>query len=411
MERHAQEAAKLLAARMTLVAAPQVKLDHLQRADARLAAHLDGLAVAGDKAWAISGAALETPTAGDVFNAAVRVIDGRRQDLLERLLLLAKASPAGCRGLLSALGWLEGAQLRGVVVDLIDSTDPFRRAVGIAACAMHRVDPDIVAKGFLQDPDVAVRARAFRAAGELGLHELAPTCAAAAAATGEDPEVKFWAAWSSVLLGHRQTAVMALLDTWRSATTHRERAFRLALQAVSSSAAHAMLQTLANDAKDRRWLIQGCGIAGDAAYLPWLVKQMHEVTTARIAGEAFALITGADLSTETLDRPAHDGVDFGPTDEPGDPNVAMDQDDGLPWPDADRVQQWWDRNAEQFPRGVRYFMGAPATRERCLDVLQNGYQRQRILAAHHLCLLEPGTPLFNTSAPASRQQRWLAKLA
>jgi hypothetical protein len=37
-------------------------------------------------------------------------------------------------------------------------------------------------------------------------------------------------------------------------------------------------------------------------------------------------------------------------------------------------------------------------------------QRQRILAAHYLCLLDPGTPLFNTSAPAWRQQRWLAKM-
>jgi hypothetical protein len=46
----------------------------------------------------------------------------------------------------------------------------------------------------------------------------------------------------------------------------------------------------------------------------------------------------------------------------------------------------------------------------CIDVLKNGYQRQRILAAHYLCLLDPGTPLFNTSAPAWRQQRLLARM-
>jgi hypothetical protein len=50
------------------------------------------------------------------------------------------------------------------------------------------------------------------------------------------------------------------------------------------------------------------------------------------------------------------------------------------------------------------------TRAHCSDILKNGYQRQRSLAAHHLCLLEPGTPLFNTSAPAWRQQRELARL-
>jgi hypothetical protein len=55
-------------------------------------------------------------------------------------------------------------------------------------------------------------------------------------------------------------------------------------------------------------------------------------------------------------------------------------------------------------------MGKPVTREHCIDVLKNGYQRQRILAAHYLCLLDPGTPLFNTSAPAWRQQRLLAAM-
>ena len=53
-------------------------------------------------------------------------------------------------------------------------------------------------------------------------------------------------------------------------------------------------------------------------------------------------------------------------------------------------------------------MGAPVTREHCIAVLKTGNQRQRILAAHYLSLLEPGTPLFNTGAPAWRQQRLLA---
>jgi hypothetical protein len=51
------------------------------------------------------------------------------------------------------------------------------------------------------------------------------------------------------------------------------------------------------------------------------------------------------------------------------------------------------------------------TREHCIDALKNGYQPQRILAADYLCLLELGTPLFNSSAPAWRQQRLLAKMS
>jgi uncharacterized protein (TIGR02270 family) len=123
------------------------------------------------------------------------------------------------------------------------------------------------------------------------------------------------------------------------------------------------------------------------------------------------MVTGLDFDVNGLegDRPVD--VELGPNDNPDDPNVEMDPDDGLPWPDVDKVKKWWADNASRFQKGTRYFMGAPVARERCLDVLKNGYQRQRILAAHYLCLLEPGTPLFNTSAPAWRQQRLLAKMS
>jgi uncharacterized protein (TIGR02270 family) len=88
----------------------------------------------------------------------------------------------------------------------------------------------------------------------------------------------------------------------------------------------------------------------------------------------------------------------------------MDPDDGLPWPTTQRVQDWWDANGARFEPGTRYFVGAPVTHAHGLDVLKNAAQRQRILAAHHLCLLTPGTPLFNTSAPAWRQRTLLAQM-
>jgi hypothetical protein len=43
-------------------------------------------------------------------------------------------------------------------------------------------------------------------------------------------------------------------------------------------------------------------------------------------------------------------------------------------------------------------------------LLKNGFQRQRMAAAIYLCLLKPGTPLFNCAAPAWRQQRLLEKM-
>jgi uncharacterized protein (TIGR02270 family) len=117
-----------------------------------------------------------------------------------------------------------------------------------------------------------------------------------------------------------------------------------------------------------------------------------------------------DLAGSPLraDRPKD--FESGPTDNPEDGDVELDADDGLPWPDPEKVGAWWAANESRFQQGTRYFMGQPVTREHCVHVLKTGYQRQRILAAHYLCLLDPGTPLFNTSAPAWRQQRLLEKM-
>ena len=137
---------------------------------------------------------------------------------------------------------------------------------------------------------------------------------------------------------------------------------------------------------------------------------MEDLKLARLAGEAFSFITGLDINYLHLDCEAPENLDSGPNDNPDDDNVAMDEDDGLPWPDPAKLQSWWNANQQRFQPGVRYFMGERVTVEHCKKVLRDGFQRQRIAAAEYLCLLQPGTPLFPTSAPAWRQQRWLKRL-
>jgi uncharacterized protein (TIGR02270 family) len=232
-----------------------------------------------------------------------------------------------------------------------------------------------------------------------------------AAIRDEHEECQFWAAWSAVLLGDRGAALDALTQHGLQPARHRERAFRLAFQAMTMKAAHTALQWLAADEKNLRWVIHGSVIAGDPAFVPCLIKQMPGPKHSRLAGEAFTSITGADLGADALDRPAPEAFEAGPTDDPDDPNVDADPDDGMSWPDLERVQTWWDRNASRFQAGARHFIGEPISRGRAMHVLKNGYQRQRVLAAHYVCLLEPGTPLFNTSAPALRQQTLLAEMA
>jgi uncharacterized protein (TIGR02270 family) len=135
-----------------------------------------------------------------------------------------------------------------------------------------------------------------------------------------------------------------------------------------------------------------------------------ELKLNRLAGESFSCITGLDLVYLDLERKPPEGVDFGPNDDPNDGDVAMDEDDGLPWPDVEKISSWWHTNGQRSKPSAYYFVGEPPSAAHCLDVLKNGFQRQRMAAAIYLCLLKPGTPLFNSAAPAWRQQRLLAKM-
>jgi uncharacterized protein (TIGR02270 family) len=406
VRQHTEDAAVLHSIRASLTNAPHVKLKHIRRFDDRVAAHLDGLAVAGEQGWPMIDAALAKPLPGAMFAAAVTAIEAKSSERLNRLYALAEAVPESRRGLVAAFGWVEQERLRGIVSGLLPSPDSFLRYLGMAACAMHRVDPGKARDTALEAPSSVLGARALRACGELGRRELIPSCLASFSAP--DPEIRFWAAWSAVLLGNRGPGLDALMATAEAAGDNRARAFRLALQAMEPKEAHDWLRRLARNPDDQRLLIQGSGIAGDPHFVPWLIGHMSDLKTARLAGEAFSLITGLDLAYLDLERKPPEGGAGGPNDDPSDTNVAMDEDDGLPWPDPERISRWWDANGGRFTAGCRYFLGAPLTRESCIKALKEGFQRQRILAAHYLCLLEPGTVLFEWRAPSPRQQRLLS---
>ncbi len=407
VQQHAEEAAILRNIRATLVAAPHVKLHHLRRLDDRIAAHLDGLAVAGEYGSALCEAALERPGVGEVFAATVRAVEEKDEQRLDRLFALIGAVTEAEPGLVSAFGWVSAQHLQGTCAALMSSPEPLRRRVGIAACAMHGVDPGAPLAQAVTDPDPRLRARALRAAGELARGDLLGACVKGL--RDVDIPARFWAARSAVLLGERDQAVKALQNFALLPNVFRSRALRLLLKVSDLTGARNLLKSIAQDPACKRLLIQGAGVAGDVQYLSWLITQMEDLKFARLAGESFSMITGLDLAFLDLERKPPEDFAAGPTDDPEDGNVDMDPDDSLPWPDVDKIRQWWTANAPRFETGVRYFMGAPATHEHCLQVLKDGFQRQRSAAAAYLCLLHPGTPLFNTRAPAWRQQRRLAK--
>ena len=404
---HVEDADFLHSVRTALASASHVKFKDFVRFDNRLAAQIDALTIAGSAGGPFCKAALESPSPGAAFTLTVRAIQDQQPDSLMRLLALAEASPSIRRGLTSGLGWVDPSLLQGTVLALLRDEQPFRRTVGLTACGMHRFDCGLANGPWIRDNDGQVRARALRTCGEIGLDRLVPDLTYALG--GDDAECRFWASWSSVLLGHSGAAVGVLASTASTPGPHSERAFTLVLQAMEGNDAHNFVRDLVADAS-RLYAIRGSGIIGDPAYVPWLINEMSKPATARRAAKSFSLITAVDLAVSGLHTNRPEDFESGPTDNPEDVDVVPDADDGLPWPNPEKVQQWWAVNGSRFQKGTRYFMGQPVTREHCIGVLKSGYQRQQILAAHYLCLLEPGAPLFNISAPAWRQQRLLAAM-
>jgi uncharacterized protein (TIGR02270 family) len=410
VEQHCEETACLLTQRWALLDAPAAGIKALGRLDERLAAHLDGLRVAGSFARRLAGRAAGAPGAADsdLFAAAVLAVEAGD---LSGLTALSGAPtvPAGLRrSVLAALGWVSADALRGVGNALLDDPLPLNRALGLRACVVHRVDAGIRLEVALASADAGLRSCALRCAGESGRPERLAACRSAL--TDFDVRCRYSAARSAILLGDRTTALDVLAELAAEPGGMPRRGMDVLLKRMETGAAHAFLKDLARQGSRTRDVVRGAGLGGDPRHIPWLIETSKTQALARLAGEAFCNVTGADLEEERLHRPPPANFTAGPTDNPADDDVAMDEDDGLPWPDPAKLQAWWKVNQGRFQPGVRYFLGAPPTVAHCRQVLREGYQRQRIAAAEYLCLLSPGTPLFPTSAPAWRQQRWLRQI-
>jgi len=410
VSRYAEDAAFLWLLRRRAADAPDYALADLAEADERLAAHLEALQVSGAAAWRHCMLELASGTHGAAFVAAVLALEGCDALRLEAVLAAVEAAPDEIASVVSALGWVDPCCLRSVVADMLSSRSALRQEIALAACAMHGRDPGL-ASGWLKAASPAVRARALRVAGQLGKTGCLDDVRAALTHPGSasaDSECQFWAAWSAVLLGARGAEADALFDAALVLDSRRARGLTLALQAMDPKHGADALKRVPADTRHERTLVEASGIVGLPDNVPWMIAHMRDRRFARIAGEAFALVTGVDLVESKL-AGAHP-ADFapGPNDDPRDDDVAMDRDDGLPWPDVERIDRWWQDNGGRFRRGTRYFMGGLVAQEHCLAVLGEGRQRQRALAANYLCLLAPGTPLFDTRACARVQQKALA---
>lgn len=409
---HAEEASFLAVLRDYALRAPHYDLDHLGKLDNRLDAHLDGLRIAAPGGLKTLLTQLGPHAIGEMFASVVLAFEAGNAEVLSRLsdhLRSAMESAVETeRGYLMALGWLDWEWVSPWIDRMLASPEPLFRRLGLAACGMHRHDPGPALLTGLSDTDPSVLARAARTAGELRRRDLMPTIRTHR--QHKDTATRFWANWATAQMGDEQ-ALEPLRQFAEQPGEFQYRALCVLLAWQKREHSIAWIRQLLQNPEQRRIGIQAIGLLGDPVSVPWLIQQMSDLPHARVAGEAFSLMTGADLALLDLELQDLPDFDAGPNDDPEDCNVDMDPDENLPWPDPQLIAAWWQAHGGDFQAGVGYVLGLQQRESSFQQALARGQQRQRIAAACGIARFRPTEVLFPTSAPAWRQKALLGEPA
>jgi len=405
VEQHSQDAAFLWLTRESILNAPHYSLQDVADHEERIEAHIDGLRVAGDIGWEVCEQDLSIEQAGEIFVAAVLAFESGDKQKIEKVLTLVKETPDFVAPLVSALAWIDIQLAQPINLSLLNSNESRYRQIGLMACVIHGQNPGDFLTAGVHDSDPLLSANAIRAVGELKRRDLLPLLLSKF--DHEDENVQFWAAWSAVLLGGDVAALKKLASFVKPGSMYTVDVFQLLLRVMNGVNAQDWLKTLVKQEDLLRQVLIGTGITGDPIYIPTLLHHMSIPEFARVAGEAFCLVTGLKLENDAFIAEPPDNFEAGPTEDPADENVAMDPDRNLPWPDALKVKEWWVKNQHLFQAGARYLLGNPISQNHCLDILKTGMQRHRIAASFEIALMQPATPLFQVIAPAVKQKALL----
>jgi uncharacterized protein (TIGR02270 family) len=393
------------------VHAANIRLLDLVRLDERLEAHVDAANVNDTGTWAVIASKFAKPGAhvvGIVFAAAHCVILSGRKDGLVQVLdhVVSSGSSVAAAELVSALAWLDTARAADALAQMLHRADAALQAVSVAAQGARRSDPGPTLTSALANTTPLVRARAYRTTGQLGRTDLMANLAPGL--KDDDPECRFWCAWAAARMGATEPLATLADIAWNN-LPRAGRALDLLLRRLDLPQANAWLREFVKLPDRQRAVIRATGVIGDPIYIPWLIEHMADPATARLAGESFSMITGLDLAYRDLDRRPPADFQSGPNDDPADDNVALDEDENLPWSDPARIGQWWTANRSRFSTGTAYFLGTPKAQADWLEALSDAFQRQRHAAALELAIRQPDKAMFEVRARGRLQRQLIAR--
>lgn len=399
IEQHPEEAAFLWHLRRAAVASPNYDLNDLAELDERIEAHMDALRIVGEDGWQICMETLDFEEPGALFVLGGLAFVGGKRERIATTLALAGSDRELKLGAASALACIPFDEAAPCLQSLFESHSPDAWEIGLSATAAQGRDPGKIISEALCSGVLSLKTTALRAAGELGRKDLLPMILDHV--MDEDEDCRFWACWSACIFG--DMTATAILKSFAASVEYGEKAASLAARRMPAKAAEQWRDQLFQSSEFKRLAVVCAGAAGDPTAIPWLLGRMAEEPLARLAGKAFAMITGADISEDGFERPAPLGFETGPGEAPEDDDATLDPDENLPWPDPAAIERWWSGISSSFEPDLRYFLGKPIEEASLWEILLTGVQVNRAEAALELAFLCPGKGIFQTAAPALRQ--------
>lgn len=399
IEQFVDDGAFLWVLRSIAVHQPHYTIEDLAELEQRISSCLDGVLSSPDLGWEIALAASDFEDSGESFVLSATAFRSMDVEKIKIAVEKGLVNDKTFAGLVSAMGWLPGTFVHSWVKKFFTSKELVHKHLAVAACSVRREDPREYLTRILEREDCRedfpLYSRALRLVGELKRHDLKPELEQAL--SHEDDEIRFYALSSLMLLGSRQAA-LALKPYVFAPGPLQQKAMAIAFRVLAISDARSAISELAATENAVRSVVEASGILGDPQAVPWLILQMRNADMARIAGEAFTLITGINLEENGLaiDIPDLDGQMEAAGEEPA--SEELDADENLPWPNVDKIAATWKTYGVNFAVGTRYFMGRPIERSHLKKQLTSAYQRQRKAAVLELALMDAHEPLVNVSA-------------
>jgi len=403
-EQYVTEASFLWILRSIALDQPHYTGEEVAELERRIEAQLDGLMSEVDAAWEICLETLEYEQPGEVFTAAVVAFRSFDVAKIQLAVEAGLKNERTLKAFVSALGWLSGNLVHSWIKKFFSSKDMDHKYLALAACSVRRENPAEYLNRILERDDCRenerIYARALRLIGEFRRQDLSQSLSRAMAS--DNDEIKFWANWSTILLGNK-SAVRNLEPYVLNPGPHQFDAINIVFRVLSVEQARDLISKLADDDTQTRAVIKATGVLGDPHAVNWLISNMSNPEFARISAEAMCFITGIDLEQYQLIDETPADVAPQPDDDAANDDVSLDEDENLSWPDAEKVSRVWMNLGMNFTAGNRYFLGRSITPELLNEKIQNAYQRQRHAAAMELALLNTPVPLQNTRARVESQ--------